>query len=265
MRIAGWGQAVFALASASLGLWSLAYSDFAWGGQSVLAQIPGREFWVNGSALIVLAASAGLCFTRTAVPSVLALGAYQAMGMAVALPGIVAAPLSFGAWYPLCEGLTVLAGAVILFALLQMSSSQRAGPAGGEGTVHTAQILFGLTCVFYGASHFAYASYTAAMVPSWLPAHLPLAYLTGLGHAAAGLAIMVRVSARLAAVLETLMMSAFGFLVWVPSFFAQPPPQWATPPEHQWSELSVNLVLAAAAWVVAISFDSKARLIRSSA
>jgi hypothetical protein len=49
----------------------------------------------------------------------------------------------------------------------------------------------------------------------------------------------------------------FGLLVWVPSFFAQPRPDWATPPQNQWSELVVNLVLAAAAWVVATSLRNR--------
>jgi uncharacterized membrane protein YphA (DoxX/SURF4 family) len=65
---------------------------------------------------------------------------------------------------------------------------------------------------------------------------------------------MLGVLPRLAAVLEAVMMSLFGLLVWVPSFFATPRPQWATPPEHQWLELTVNVVLAASAWLVAISF-----------
>jgi uncharacterized membrane protein YphA (DoxX/SURF4 family) len=120
--------------------------------------------------------------------------------------------------------------------------------------VRTAQVLFGLTCIFYGWSHFVYADYTASMVPTWVPGSLAFAYLTGLAHVAAGMAIIFGILPRLAAVLEALMMSLFGLLVWVPSFFAQPRPQWATPPERQWSELTVNLVLAAAAWIVAISF-----------
>ena len=126
--------------------------------------------------------------------------------------------------------------------------------------MRTAQVLFGLTCVFYGWSHFVYADYTAGMVPTWLPGRLAFAYFTGLGHIAAGIAIIFRILPRLGAVLEAIMMSLFALLVWVPSFFAQPVPQWAKPPEHQWSELTVNLVLAASAWIVAMSLES--RLIR---
>jgi uncharacterized membrane protein YphA (DoxX/SURF4 family) len=126
-----------------------------------------------------------------------------------------------------------------------------------DRAVRAAQVLFGLICVFYGWSHFSYADYTASMVPTWLPSRLGFAYLTGLGHIAAGIGISVGVLPRLAATFEALMMSLFGLLVWVPSFFAQPRPSWATPPENQWSELVVNLVLAAAAWIVATSLKNR--------
>lgn len=256
MRIPGLGQGLFALASASLAIWSLAYGDFAWGQQSLPA-IPWRETWVHGSALIILAASAGLCFPRTALPSVLTLGAYQAVGAAISVPEILSKPLSMEAWYPFCEALTPLVGAWILYVMLRRQARGSETPVASEGAVRTAQVLFGLTCVFYGWSHFVYADYTASQVPAWLPGRLAFAYFTGLGHVAAGLAIVVGILPRLAATLEAAMMGLFGLLVWVPSFFVQPRPEWATPPEHQWSELVVTLVLAASAWIVAISFANR--------
>lgn len=256
MRIAV-GQGLFAIAAASLALWSLKYGELPWGAQSLLAHIPSRETWVHASALIILAASVGLCFPRTALPSALTIGAYLAIEVAISIPPILSEPLSIGAWYPFCEALTVLVGASILCAILRRKSPGPGMLIASEGVMRIAQVLFGLTCVFYGWSHFVYADYTAGMVPAWLPGHLAFAYFTGLGHVAAGIAIIFRVVPRLAAVLEAIMMSLFGLLVWVPSFFAQPRPQWATPPEHQWSELTVNLALAAAAWLVAISFGRR--------
>ena len=86
MRNAALGQGLFAVAAAGLAIWSLTYGDFAWGAQSSLARIPWRETWVHASALILLAAGAGLCFPRTALPSVLTIGAYQAVGAAISLP-----------------------------------------------------------------------------------------------------------------------------------------------------------------------------------
>lgn len=257
MRTVGLGKESFAIASASLAIWSLAYAHFAW--QSLPAWMPWREAWVYGSAPVVLAASAGLFFARAAVPSALTIGVYQAVSAAIFVPRILPTPLSVAAWYPVCEALTALAGAWILYALLQRQSREAVTPIASDGAVRMAQVLFGITCVFYGWSHFVYADYTAGMVPTWLPSHLAFAYFTGFAHMAAGLAIIVGILPRLAATLETIMMSLFGLLVWVPSFFAQPRPRWATPPEQQWSELVVNMVLAAAAWMVAISLADRAR------
>ena len=253
MRTVGLGKESVAIASASLAVWSLACAHLAW--QSLPAWVPWREAWVYGSALAVLAASAGLFFARAAVPGALTIGVYQAVSAAIFLPQALSEPLSVGAWYPVCEALTALAGAWILYASLQRQSRGAVTPIARNGAVRTARVLFGLTCVFYGWSHFVYAGYTAGMVPAWLPSHLAFAYFTGFGHLAAGLAIIVGILPRLAATLEAIMMSLFGLLVWVPSFFTQPRPKWATPPEHQWSELVVTMVVAAAAWIVAISLD----------
>lgn len=255
MRTVGFGRGLFAVASASLAVWSLAYGHFAW--QSSPAWLPWREIWVYGSALVLLAAGAGLCLTRTALPSVLTIGAYLAVASAISVPQIFSNPRSIGAWYPFFEALTSLVGAWVLYALLRQQSRGPGTPIAGEGAVRAAQVLFGLACAFYGWSHFVYADYTASMVPAWLPSRLAIAYLTGLGHIAAGLAIIVGILPRLAANLEAIMMSLFGLLVWVPSFFAQPRPKWATPPENQWSELVVTLLLAASAWIVAISLGNR--------
>jgi uncharacterized membrane protein len=248
MRSVRLSQVFFAIAAASLAVWSLWYRHFAW--QSVPAWFPWPGAWVYGSALILLAASVGLCLTRTSSASVLVIGAYLAIVAVLSVPQIFAQPLGVGAWYPFCEALTSLVGAWLLYVLLQREAS---APLAAGGAVYAAQVSFGLTCVFYGWSHFAYADYTASMVPAWLPGHLPFAYLTGAGHIAAGVAIIVGILPGLAATLEATMMSLFGLLVWVPSFFAQPRPKWAAVPENQWSELVVNLLLAAAAWIVAIS------------
>jgi uncharacterized membrane protein YphA (DoxX/SURF4 family) len=257
MRTVGLGQGFFAIASASLAIWSLVYGEFTWGGESLLTWIPWRGTWTHGSALVILAASAGLCFPRTALPSVLTIGAYQAAGAAISVPQILSNPLSIGAWYPFCEALTALVGAWVLYAMVRPQPQGLETPIADGAAVRIARVLFALTCVFYGWSHFVYADYTASLVPTSLPGRLGFAYFTGLGHVAAGLAIIVGILPRLAATLEAIMMSLFGLLVWAPSFFAQPRPTWATPPEHQWSELLLTLLLAASAWLVAISFQDR--------
>jgi uncharacterized membrane protein len=258
MSMVVFARGLFAAAAASLAIFSLAYGDFAPGGESLPAWIPWRHGGTEVCALLVLAASIGVCFSRTALTGVVVIGAYLAIWVAIAIPEIFPQPLTIGAWYPFCEALTSLVGAWILYAMLRTQLRPSAGTGAAQRGIRTAQILFGLTCVFYGASHFAYAKYTASMVPTWLPSSLGFAYVTGLGHIAAGVGIIVGILAGVAAVLEASMMSLFGLLVWVPSFFVQPPPKWATPAQNQWSELVVNIVLAAAAWVVAASLRNRA-------
>jgi uncharacterized membrane protein len=257
MRIVRLGRGLFAAAAAGLAVLSLTYRDFAPMWHSVPVWIPGRETWVYGCGLLLVAAGAGLCFPRTAWPSALTIGAYQAVWAVASTPPILHQPLSVGAWYGFCEALTSLVGAWILYAMLRWQSRGSEMPIAGERAVLAAQVLFGLSCIFYGWSHFAFADYTAGMVPTWLPGRLGFAYVTGLGHIAAGIGIIAGILPRLAATLEAIMMSSFGLLVWVPSLLAQPPPKWATPPKNQWSEIVVTLLLAASAWIVAASLRNR--------
>ena len=231
------GLRLLALSSASLAVLSLAYGDFAPMWRS-FPPIAGRVAVVDGLALLLLAASFGLFIPLARAPSQAAIGVYQAIWMALAVPPVFANPLSLGSWYGCAEAATALAGLLIL----SQSPLARAG-----------RILFGVTCLFYGWSHFTYADYTAAMVPAYLPGALLIARLTGAAHICAGLAIIAGPLARLAAALEALMMSLFGLLVWVPSFFADPRPSWAASSQNQWSELVVTLVLAATALIVTLS------------
>jgi uncharacterized membrane protein YphA (DoxX/SURF4 family) len=252
MRTVGFSQALFAIAGASLAIFSLAYGDFAPGGASLPGWVPVSKAWTYAFALLVLVGSIGLFLPRWATSGALLVGGYLVVWSVLGTPSIISHPLSIGAWYGFCEALTVLVGAWILYVMLR--ASQEAGASGEQrGAVRLAQVLFGLCCIFYGCSHFTYATYTAAMVPAWLPARMGFAYFTGVCHIAAGVGIVLGILPRLAATLEAIMMSLFGLLVWVPSFFAEPRPSWAMPPKNQWSELVVNLVLAAAAWVVAAS------------
>jgi uncharacterized membrane protein len=249
--------ALFAIALASAAILSLTYGDFVPIGQSVATSIPWRQAWVCGSALLVFATGAGLCFSRTALPSALTISGYQAVWTLICALPILSAPRSVAAWYGFCEPLTLLVGAWMLYAMLRGQSQVSQRPAPSHRALRALQAVFGLTCIFYGCSHFVYADYTAGMVPAWLPARLGLTYFTGLAHIAAGAALVIGILPRLAATLEAIMMSLFGLLVWVPSLFMQPRPAWAMPPQNQYSELVVNLALAASACVVATSLKSR--------
>ena len=92
---------------------------------------------------------------------------------------------------------------------------------------------------------------TVPLVPRWLPPTQEFwAYATGVGHVAAGVAILTGVQARLAAILLTAMFVSFTPLVHVPMLLADPSSLM------NWTENAVNLALIGSAWVVA---DSLAR------
>jgi uncharacterized membrane protein YphA (DoxX/SURF4 family) len=95
---------------------------------------------------------------------------------------------------------------------------------------------------------------TAPLVPKWLPPSGEFwGYATGIAHIAAGLAIISRVQARLAAILLTVMYASWTPLVHVPLFLAH------RSDPGVWSENAMNLVLTGCAWVMADSFAKAER------
>ena len=257
MRISGFGHALFGVAVAGLAILSLVYGNFAPILEPAPALLPRPEVWLYGSGAILLAASAGLFFVRTALASAMIIGVYESVWAVARARPVLLKPLSVGSWYGLGEALGPLVGAWILYAALRRQNDAHAATVmTGDRALHVARVLFGAACLGYGAAHFAYAAYTAAMVPAWLPCRTALVYFTGACHAAAGFGLLVGVLPRLAATLEAIMLSLFGVAVWLPSFFARPVPDWASSTQIQWSEILVTFLLAASAWIVASSLRS---------
>jgi hypothetical protein len=203
MRISGFGHALFGIAVAGLAILSLVYGNFAPILEPFPALLPWPEVWAYGLGAILLAASAGLFFARTALVSAMIVGAYESVWVAARVRPLLLKPLIIGSWYGVWRSPWAAAGAWILYAVLRRQYDASAVTAmTGDRALRVARALFGAACVAYGAAHFAYASYTASMVPAWLPGRTGLAYLTGAFHVAAGLGLLVGILPRLAATLE---------------------------------------------------------------
>jgi uncharacterized membrane protein len=198
----------------------------------------------------LLGAGLGLFITRIAVGCALALTGYQLVWLLLRGSRLLSDVRVMVQWEGFCEALALVLGSWAVLAWVARSSDEdRLRALLGARSRNLTRVLFGLACVVFGMSHFAYAEFTAKMIPSRFPMRLSLAYLTGACHIAAGLGLVSDVRARLAATLEALMLSLFVVLVHVPSVFAAP--EWAPDPPTQWTELLLAWRIAASAAVIA--------------
>lgn len=244
---------IYGLGAMALGLIGLTFSDFALQWQPVPTDLPARHLLALLSAAAMLALGLAVLWRRTARPAAAGLALAFLGWVALHGPATLAEPASIAAWLGVAETLSLSVGGLALFAMLAGRPDERLRLA--------ARLLYGLCPLVFGLSHFAYASFTASLVPAWIPYPLFWAYATGAGHLAAGLAILFGVIPRPAATLLTAMMGSFVVLLHLPRVMAKPDSQL------EWTMAAVALSLTGAAWALrqslpapepsgALAFDS---------
>jgi uncharacterized membrane protein YphA (DoxX/SURF4 family) len=246
----GLGCRVWALGVLALAVVGLAWSDFD-PGQPVPKALPDRAALALAANAFMLVAAAAVQSRRTTSFGAAALTAYYGLVVVVLLNGRVALahPAEYGAYSGTAEQLAIAAGGLIVYA-----ASARIAPARARRLARLGRIVFGICALLFGGAHFFYLNLTVPLVPKWLPPSQTFwAYATGIGHIAAGLAILTGVRARLAAILLTAMYAAFTVLVHTPMLMADPTSHW------RWSESALNIALIGVAWVVADSLERTRR------
>jgi uncharacterized membrane protein len=189
----------------------------------------------SGFSLLV---GAGLLAPRTRAHAsralVLVLAAWS---LAFHGAAVVRSPASFEAWYGLAENAAVVAAAWCVLVRLA-----------GQRGVDLARRLYGVALLGFGAGHLVWLANTAALVPSWLPAHEAWAYATAVTFLAAAAGVLSGVMAMRAATLSAVQIAGFTLLVWVPALARGGASAAA------WSECGLSAVLAVAGAVVADSY-----------
>jgi uncharacterized membrane protein len=226
---------IYGLGAVGLGIVGFVVSDFALQWQPVPKGIAGRETLAYVSAALLVAGGLATIWSRTAAWGALALGVMFGIWVAALhIPNALAnRPNDIGSWNAVAE-LSALALAGLV----------------GWGAVHRPDLaergvrLFGLCPVIFGLAHFGYATFTASMIPGWLPAPLFWAYLTGTCHMLGGLALITGVVPRLAATGLAAMYATFALILHLPRVIAAPGER------IEWTMLFIAVSLTGAAWVV---------------
>ena len=220
------GRVFYGVSIAALGVLTIAHQDFPY------MLIPPRHSWINSYELLLyipgaLLILAGACIAikKWIMPVSLLLGAvllliflfyfgpYEIIGSANFM--------HFYDWENALKELTFAGGAFVIAGcypqenknlLIRMLTT----------LIPLGRILYSLTIISYGISHFLYAREAADYIPGWIPYHLFWMYIAGLGLLASGIAILLKIKMRLAAVLLGAMIFIWVIILHLPKAIAAP-------------------------------------------
>lgn len=221
---------MFGVAALAFGIVTLAWRDYnGW------HQLP----YIIYAAVAQIFGGAAIQFRRTAKTGAVVLGAVYLVFALLCVPRIVATPQIYNSWGNFFEHLSLVTGAVIVYA--RWSSSWAP-----ETLNRIGRILLGICAASFTLEQAIYLDPTASLVPKWLPPSQMLwAITTTVAFALASVALLTNLVALLATRLLTTMIVIFGLLVWVPLLLSDPH-------NHtNWSETAETFAIAGAAWILA--------------
>lgn len=235
------GRHVFGLTALAVALCSLTWHQFnIWEQAQPLANTPYRDAPVYVAALLEIFGGLAIQWRRTAQAGALALGVIYMFFALSAIQFIVQSPLTYNPWGDFSLKLSVVSGALIVYACFAPSGAAWAPKAKRIG-----YYCFAICVVSFALYQLFYLGYTASLVPKWVPpGQMFWAVATTIAFALAATSLLTGRQAPLASRLLTLMLVLFGLLIWVPACIIDPS-------QSNWSENTQNFAIAGAAWIVA--------------
>jgi hypothetical protein len=235
-----YGRILFGASAIAFGVVSLIWHDS--GMWQLLLPLHGPLGTIAGWCLVIVQIAGGIAMMipRTARQASIAVGAVHGLYVLGAVSSIITAPREPGGYINGFEELAIVCGALAVYA----ASETDAARAIVLGRI--ARLGLGACCVSFAWAQVLYLQYTASLVPAWIPPNpVFLTNLTTIAFALAAVAMLINRQARLAMRLLAVMVALFGVLVWLPIIAGHPAML------SNWSEVSENYLIAAAAWLVA--------------
>jgi uncharacterized membrane protein YphA (DoxX/SURF4 family) len=111
--------------------------------------------------------------------------------------------------------------ALLIIGLIKIIKDELPQKRGLDKILPFGRLFFAMPMGVFGTEHLVDSADIAALVPSWIPAHLFWTYLVGVALIAAALSIILNKYARLAATLLGCMLLVFVALVHIPNIVAE--------------------------------------------
>ena len=231
------GRHVYGLAAIIFGIVTLGWRDFTTWQQNISRGV----IVVYLVAVLELVGGVAIQWPKTARAGAAALAIIYTVFALSWVPRIVKEPLVYDRWGNFFEQLSIVSGAMIVFAWTSRDDSGRPAKISRMG-----YLFFGICVISFTLEQLFYLSATASFVPKWIPpGQMFWAITTTVAFALAAIALLSGHAALLASRLLTLMLIGFALLVWLPTLFADAHKLFS------WAGNAQNLAITGAAWVVA--------------
>ena len=221
------GRAFFAIALIGLGVEQLVFQEFVVGRAPPWPDgLPGNTLWVRSTGVLVILAGLAIVLRHwaRAVLLVLALVVFQ-WALVRHLPIVAAGALLGGNWTRAGKALAFVGGLLAVAGTLPPIP----GKAGGgwrryanatQPLVRIGGICLGTFLIIAGLQHFKFTTFVVALIPEWFPGNATWwARFAGVALLAGGLGLLVRRTARAAALMTGLMLFSWFWIVHLPRTF----------------------------------------------
>jgi uncharacterized membrane protein len=221
------GRVFFALALVGLGVEHFIFRDFITGRAPAWpAAVPGGVIWAwFTGAIFIGAATAVIAGKNARAAAVLAAALIAFWALLRHMPIVATDAFLSGAWTRAGKALTFVGGALAIAATFPALRTPRDIPLLrlvnlDDELVTLGRYCLGLFLIITGIQHFMFTAFVASLIPAWFPGNAIFwTYFAGVALIVGGVGVMIRRTARLAALLSGLMVFSWFWIVHIPRTF----------------------------------------------